>query len=210
MITIDYIYSAHSAYAYLGAPELMRIAKAHGARIRHVPIALSPVVEAAGGLSFAGRTQAHVDYFFGRELERWAEYRGLPILSHRPTHHDAPYDLANGVIVAAQEAGMDVDAVSLAILQAHWRDDADLSDAGVLAVLLGGDAGRLLEAAEGEAVQAVLAQNTQAAIADSVFGSPTYVVGGDAFYGQDHLPLVERALGQPFRSAGFVNPPVDG
>ncbi|MAR04174.1 MAG: disulfide bond formation protein DsbA, partial [Planktomarina sp.] len=32
-----------------------------------------------------------------------------------------------------------------------------------------------------------------------VFGSPTYVVNGDMFYGQDNLPLVERAIQQPFK-----------
>jgi 2-hydroxychromene-2-carboxylate isomerase len=36
------------------------------------------------------------------------------------------------------------------------------------------------------------------AIARGVFGSPTYVVDGDMFYGQDRLELVERALERPF------------
>ena len=33
----------------------------------------------------------------------------------------------------------------------------------------------------------------------SVFGSPTYVIDGDMFYGQDSLGLVEYALNQPFQ-----------
>lgn len=40
--------------------------------------------------------------------------------------------------------------------------------------------------------------NTKEAIEMLVFGSPTYVVGGDMFYGQDHLEIVERALSKPF------------
>ena len=32
----------------------------------------------------------------------------------------------------------------------------------------------------------------------SVFGSPTYFVDGDMFYGQDRLELVARALENPF------------
>jgi 2-hydroxychromene-2-carboxylate isomerase len=31
-----------------------------------------------------------------------------------------------------------------------------------------------------------------------VFGSPTYFVDGDMFYGQDRLEMIERALGQPY------------
>ena len=40
--------------------------------------------------------------------------------------------------------------------------------------------------------------NTNTAIRHSVFGSPTYFVDGDMFYGQDNLCLVERALSHPF------------
>ena len=41
--------------------------------------------------------------------------------------------------------------------------------------------------------------SAEEAIARSVFGSPTYFVDGDMFYGQDRLELVERALRQPFK-----------
>ncbi len=56
----------------------------------------------------------------------------------------------------------------------------------------------LLEAALSLEVQAVYASNTEEAIERSVFGSPTYFVDGDMFYGQDHLEMVERALERPF------------
>ena len=211
MTRIDYYYSAHSAFAYLGARMLYEICAAHDVRLVHRTILLSPVVEAAGGLSFRGRTQAHVDYFFGREIERWAEWRGVPVINIRPTYHDNPLELPNGVIIAAQEAGKDVDALSLAVLQAHWRDDADIADAAVLRRLiesLGMDGDALLDAALSDEVQAIHAANTQEAIALPVFGSPTYVVDGDPFYGQDRLELVERAIEKPFAPFNWKNPAV--
>lgn len=212
MARIDYFYSAHSAYAYLGAQELYRICAAHpGTEMVHRPMLLSPVVEAAGGLSFAARSQAHVDYFFGREIERWAEWRGVPVIDHRPTYHDNPLDLPNGVIIAAQRAGLDVNTLSFAILQAHWRDDADIADPGLLHLLiaaLGMDPEALLTAARSEPVLAEQAANTQEAIDRALFGSPSYVVDGDPFYGQDRLDLVARALTQPFRPGTWRNPAV--
>jgi len=33
-------------------------------------------------------------------------------------------------------------------------------------------------------------------------GSPTYVVDGEVFYGQDRLMMVERALHAPFAAPG--------
>ena len=61
------------------------------------------------------------------------------------------------------------------------------------------DGKALLAAAGTDAVKAKYEQYTEDAIARSVFGSPTYVVDGDMFYGQDRLEMVERALRQPYR-----------
>ena len=196
--TITCFFSAHSAYAYLGAWELDRIAREAGWEVDYRPIDLNPVIAATSGEAFGVRSPAHYAYFFERDMFRWAEWRGLPMIRHRPTHHDAPLALPNGAIIAA---GAQAGALSRAILQAHWRDDADISDPATLSRLaeaLGLDGAALLAAAGGEKVQATHRENTQEAIARGVFGSPTYVVAGDMFYGQDRLAMVERALVRPF------------
>ncbi len=195
---IEHFFSAHSAYAYLGAWELQRIADAAGWAIRHRPIDLNPVIAATSGASFGGRSQAHRNYFFGRDMFRWAEWRDLPMIRHRPTHHDNPLALPNGMIIAA---GEDAGRLSRAIMQAHWRDDADIADPDILRGLaddLGLDSKTLLDAAQSDAIQVEHRTNTDEAIARNIFGSPTYFVRGDMFYGQDRLAMVERSLAQPF------------
>lgn len=211
MSVIEYVYSAHSGYAYLGSAELMRICKDNQATLIHRPILLSPVVDAQRGPSFRKRTQQHVDYFFGRELERWAEYRDVPIVNHRPNRHDADYSVASGMIIALGESGTLTDRMSHALLQAHWRDDVDLSDRNALGRIasdLGLDAEAHLAKAEAADSQEILKANTERAISRNVFGSPTYFVDDDPFYGQDHLVLVERALNKPFRPGNWSNPSV--
>ena len=211
MRTVEYVYSAHSAYAYLGSAQLSQICERHHVALIHRPILLSPVVEAQGSLSFRARTQPHVDYFFGREIERWAEYRGVEILDFRPTYHDADYNLASGMIIALGDTGAPVDAMAHRILQAHWRDDADLSDPETLEQIakdLGHDAPHLMAQAASAAVQGQLRNNSDWARRVNVFGSPTYIVDGDPFYGQDHLEMVEHALRSPFKKSTWVNPPV--
>ncbi|MEJ6709139.1 MAG: 2-hydroxychromene-2-carboxylate isomerase [Amylibacter sp.] len=209
MRKIEYFYSAHSAFAYIGSAKLAAICAANECVLEHRPIALSPVVEAVGGLSFDARTRGHVNYYFGREVERWAEMRGVEILNHRPTYHDNSLDLSNGMLIGAIEQGSDVDALAHAFLQAHWRDDIDLADGDALAGVarsVGIDPAPLLDAALSAPVQAIHAANTAEAIARSVFGSPTYFVDGDMFYGQDHLEMLERALQKPFAPHSFKNP----
>lgn len=190
----------------------MALCAQYNVTLIHKPILLSPVVEAQGSLPFAARTQAHVDYFFGREIERWAQFRDVPIVNFRPTYHDADYSLASGMITALGDRGAAVDAIAHALLQAHWRDDADLSNPttlGQIADELGHNAQSLIAQAASNACQDVLRANSNWARGQDVFGSPTYVVDGDAFYGQDRLELIERALQRPFARSNWTNPPVD-
>lgn len=201
MQTIEYFYSAHSAYAYIGSKLLMDVARDGGRRIDHRPMDLRAVVAATGPGPHNSRTEERRAYFSGREIERWAEARGVEILSW-PTFHDNEIALSNGMLIAGLLQGQDIDMLAHRLLEGHWRDDADLADPATLE-RLGKEAGidptPLLDAARSAEVLAVYTANTNEAIRRSVFGSPTYFIDGDMFYGQDHLELVARALRKPFR-----------
>lgn len=201
MAEIEYFYSAHSAFAYLGSARFMAIAKAAGRRIVHKPIDLNRVVEAAGSTPFRARSAQYRAYFFNREIERWAEHRDAPIFDGPLTHHHKDMTLPNCTLIAGLAQGHDIDRLAHALLEAHRRYDADLTDRDTLAGLarsVGLDAEPLLQAAATPEIRAVYEANTAEAIERSVFGSPTYFVDGDMFYGQDRLEMVERALRRPF------------
>lgn len=201
MPDIEYFYAAHSGFAYLGSAKLMAVAAASGRPLVHRPIDLNSVIAAARGLTFRERTKSHRDYFFGREIERWSELRDAPIIGHRPTYHDNDVTLANCVLIAAAMQGTNIDKLAHAFLEAHWRNDADLADPATLAnlaVSVGIDPEPLLLAATSEDVRTIYEKNTKEAIERSVFGSPTYFVDGDMFYGQDRLEMIEQALEKPF------------
>ncbi len=201
MQEIEYFYSAHSGFAYLGSKRFMEIAAAAGRRIVHRPFDLNKLLNKIGAPSFRERSVAHRDYFFRREIERWSEFRGAPWIERRPTYHDNDFTLANRMIVAAiGENG--ADSLAHAFLEAHWREDADLGDREALSALAGqvGLSGEgLLAAADTQPVIDAHEANTEEAVSRQLFGSPTYFVDGDMFYGQDHLEMVERALKTPFK-----------
>lgn len=202
MAGIEYFYAAHSAFAWIGSRRFMDIARAADRRIVHRPVDLRRVVQAAGAQPFGQRSKAHGQYFFGREIARWCELRAVDWIGRIPTHHANDITLPNCFLIAGMRAGLDIDMLAHRLLEAHWAEDADLADAATLAQL-GRDAGvdpePLLAAARAPETLADYERYTQEAIDRSVFGSPTYVVDGDPFYGQDRLEMVERALTQPFR-----------
>ncbi len=202
MAEIEYFYAAHSVYAYIGSRRLMEVAEGAGRRIRHKPYDLRRGMDGIGATPIRQRGAAHYAYFFGREIARWSEHREAPLLGRRPTHHDNDIGLPNCLLIAAQERGDKVDELAHALLAAHWQDDADLADRATLARLargVGADAEGLLTAADSKPIRAIYEANTDEAISRSVFGSPTYFVDGDMFYGQDHLEMVERALTKPYQ-----------
>lgn len=198
---IEYFYSAHSAFAYLGSARLMEIAAAAGRRIDHRPVDLNRVIAAVGSTAFLERTPAQRNYFFVREMDRWAEIRGAPVMVGRPTHHDKDMTLPNCFLIAGVAAGLNIDRLAHVLLESHRRDNTDLTDEPTLTALAASvdlDAAPLLAAAGTPEIQTIYEANTEEAIARSVFGSPTYFVDGDMFYGQDRLEMVERALKRPF------------
>ncbi len=201
MKEIEYFYSAHSAFAYLGSVHFMKLAAASGRRIVHRPVDLRRVVAEAGAVPFDARGKAHRAYYFGREIERWSEERGAPWIGRIPSHHANDIALPNGMLIAGLTLGLGIDRLAHALLEAHWRRDADLADRAALAEI-GRDAGYdpapLLDLALSPKVQTIYQANTEEAIRRSVFGSPTYFVDGDRFYGQDRLDMVERALDRPY------------
>ncbi len=179
----------------------MEVAAAAGRQILHKPIDLNRAIAAAGSTAFRERNAAYRAYFFGREIQRWSEARNAPVMDGRPTHHDKDMTLPNCFLIAGIAPGQTIDRLAHALLEAHRRDDADLTDEATLSALartVGLDPAPLLAAATAPEIRAAYEANTAEAIARSVFGSPTYFVDGDMFYGQDRLEMVERALHRPY------------
>ncbi|MBT3331700.1 MAG: 2-hydroxychromene-2-carboxylate isomerase [Rhodospirillaceae bacterium] len=204
MSEIEYFYSAHSIFAYLGSARIMEIAQAAGRTLVHRPIDLNQSVPAGGASSFKERSPKHRAYFFRREIDRWSEQRNAPVMEGYPQYHYNDTALCNGMIIAGVQQGQNMDQLSHAMLQSHWLEDTDLADRDTLARLaksVGLDPVPLLDAAMSDEIQAIYQANTDEAVARSVFGSPTYFVDGDMFYGQDRLEMVERALRQPYAAS---------
>jgi 2-hydroxychromene-2-carboxylate isomerase len=102
------------------------------------------------------------------------------------------------MLIAGLVQGINIDTLSHEMLRAHWVDDYDLNNPDDLIKIgrnIGVDAAPLLAIATAEDVQKIYAKNTEEAINRSVFGSPTYFIDGDMFYGQDHLELIAHRLG---------------
>ena len=192
---IDYYFSLQSPWAYIGHRLFRDIAASHGAAVAVKPVMLLDLFAETGGLPLARRHPARQRYRIV-ELKRWRDKRGLDF--HLPPRN-WPFNarLADGVVIAAMQAGLDPEPYLQRAFPAIWEQQLNLGDAEVITRLAdaAGLPGRDLVAKSGsDAVAAVYEQNRQDAIAADVFGSPAYVLDGEIFWGQDRLELLADAL----------------
>ena len=199
---ITYFYTATSQFAYLGHQELIRLVRASGRSVIHKPFRLMKCLESIDYHPLEERTSALLEYQFGRSPNRWAEYRSVLLPAKIPSTHDDGAELSDLVLISAMQKGLDVDYLSSVFMHNHWINNVSLNDENSVCKVLqaqGLDADNLLRLSKTSESQKIYEENTKEAINLPVFGSPTYVVDGDMFYGQDNLILVERALEAPFK-----------
>ena len=195
MKRIDYYYWINSDWAYLGHDRLLEIASRHGAVIDYLPVDLPHVYSRTGGMLLGQRAPERQAYRVA-ELGRWCARLGIHV-NPAPQFMCPNGDQASCLVIAAKRAGHDPGPLSKALLRAEWVEEQDIADPRTLLAVAGAcglDAARLLEAAGSFDIQQEYRGNTDRAIRAGVFGSPSYMVGGELFWGQDRLDFLEEKL----------------
>lgn len=97
-----------------------------------------------------------------------------------------------------QKAGYDVSRFSFAVQRALWAEDRDIADLATLKEIataaLGPEAAELILEPQKADIVADWEENLAEAERRGIFGTPTYVVDDELFWGQDRLDFVDRAL----------------
>ncbi len=195
--TVDYFIAPQSPWTYLGHERFVAIAKQQDAQVLLKPCDVNKVFAVSGGVPVSQRPPQRQAYRLA-ELTRWSRHLNMPLTLH-PKFFPVAGELGAKLIIAAlQTAGTDKALALLGALgRACWAEEKNIADTDTLLAIansLGLDGAALLKLAEGEAVAADYARNTEDAIAANVFGVPWYRVGDEGFWGQDRLDFVEQAL----------------
>ncbi len=193
--SIDYYFSFQSPWAYIGHKVFRDLVSAYGLKVNHKPVVLLDLFSETGGLPLMKRHPVRQRYRMV-ELQRWRDKRALSF-HLQPKHWPFNARLADGVVIAAAEAGHDPDGFLRGVYAAVWEDQLNLADADVvrrLADEAGLPGGELVERSASDAVSAAYEQNRQDALIADVFGSPAYVLDGEVFWGQDRIELLADAL----------------
>src|ERR1700744_5122308 len=158
----DYYFSLQSPWAYIGHKVFRDVVDTYGLKVNHKPVVLVDLFSETGGLPLMKRHPVRQRYRMV-ELQRWRDKRGLNF-HLQPANWPFNARLADGVAIAAIEAGHDPEPFLRRAFPAVWEDQLNLADAAVLATLAD-DAGlpgkQLVERSESEAISAAYEQNRQ-------------------------------------------------
>lgn len=193
-VTLLAFYGISSPWAYFGAERLAAIAKKHDAKLIHRPIR---VIQANGGIPLRTRPDSRQQYH-EVELNRWRKHLGIP-LNLKPKYYPCrTIETAAQAIIALQKAGYEVAGFSFAVQRALWAEDRDIADLATLREIatatLGAEAAELVRDPQPADVVADWEENLAEAERRGIFGTPTYVVDDELFWGQDRHDFVDRAL----------------
>lgn len=184
----DYV----SSNAYIAWLELPKLAARHGRALEPVPTLFAGLLGAHGQLGPA-EIPAKAAWMFRNNLRK-AALLGVPL--NAPLHH--PFNPLLALRVSSQPQAAEERARAItALFRAVWVDREHVSEPEVVARVLdaaGLRGAELVAQAQSPAAKQRLRDDTDAAIAQGVFGVPTMVVGDALFWGYDDFPFLALHL----------------
>lgn len=186
-----------SPNAFLSHEAIPAIEKRTGTKFEYIPILLGGVFKATNNKSPA-ETLAGIKNkreFLALETERFVKRFGVKPYVSNPFFPVNTLHLMRAAI-AAQLEGVFEPYVEAAFHH-MWIEPKKMDDPEVAAKALstsGLDGAKLLARAQEPEVKAKLIANTQGAVERGAFGSPTFFVGKEMFFGKEQLREVEELI----------------
>jgi 2-hydroxychromene-2-carboxylate isomerase len=194
---VEFLFDFGSPNAYLAHKVIPEIERRTGERFEYVPVLLGGIFKLTGNkppmIAFGG-IKNKMDYEM-LETRRFIARHGLMQFQFNPNFPVNTLTLMR-MAVAAQASG-DLPRYVDATFHHMWEAPKKMDDPEVIRsafIESGLDAGALLERAQSPEVKQQLMTNTEQAVTRGAFGSPTFFVDDEIYFGKDRLLDVEEEI----------------
>src|SRR6201984_2754724 len=196
-LKVEFQFDFGSPNAYLAGLVLPEIEKRTGVKFDYVPVLLGGVYKATGNMSPFDSLRGIKNKPEYNALERHPFLRQHNITEFKPN----PFFPVNTLTlmrgaVAAQFEGV-FEPYFRAAYHHMWEEPKKMDDVDVFKAAFtssGIDIERLMARAQQDDVRKRLLELTNDAVARGAFGSPTFFVGDEMFFGKDQLRDVEEEI----------------
>ncbi|MBV8407961.1 MAG: 2-hydroxychromene-2-carboxylate isomerase, partial [Alphaproteobacteria bacterium] len=196
MPKVEFLFDFGSPNAYLSHLVIPEIEKRQGVKFEYLPVLLGGVFKLTGNRSPA-ETNAGIKNkgaYQQLETERFLRQHNITRYTFNPFFPVNTLAIMRGA-VAAQKLGVFERYVD-EVYRHMWADPKKLDDPAVLRAALQESnlpADKLFELVQTPEVKDKLLAETQRAVDRGTFGSPTFFVDDDIYFGKDRLRDVEEA-----------------
>ena len=193
----QFLFDFGSPNAFLSHEAIPAIEKRTGVKFEYVPILLGGIFKATNNKSpaetFAGVKNKRE--FHALETERFVKRFGVKPYTWNPFFPVNTLNLMRAAVAAQFESVFE--KYVEAAFHHMWVEPKKMDDPEIAMQALassGLDAARLLARSQDADVKARLIENTQSAVERGAFGSPTFFVGKEMFFGKEQLREVEEMV----------------
>jgi 2-hydroxychromene-2-carboxylate isomerase len=196
-LKVEFHFDFGSPNAYLAEIALPAIEQRTGVKFEYVPVLLGGVYKATGNLSPAESLRGikNKPEYNAIETERFLRRHNITKFKMNPFFPVNTLALMRGA-VAAQFEGM-FEPYFRAAYNHMWVEPKKMDDPAVFreAFLASGlEIDRIVARSQQDDVKKKLIENTNNAVARGTFGSPTFFVGDEIYFGKDSLRDVEEEI----------------
>ncbi|MGQ0687074.1 2-hydroxychromene-2-carboxylate isomerase [Bradyrhizobium sp.] len=197
LLKVQFMFDFGSPNAYLAAKFIPEVEKRTGVSFDYVPVLLGGIYKLTGNSSPADylRGIRNKREYMEVETERFIRRYDIASFRKNPFFPVNTLQLMRGA-VAAQAEGM-FRPYFHAVYHHMWEEPKKMDDPEVMQAALassGIDVGRIVAKSQAPAVKSRLVQLTEDAVSRGAFGSPTFFVGDEMFFGKDQLRDVEEEI----------------
>ena len=194
---VQFLFDFGSPNAYLADLVIPKIEQRTGVKFEYVPILLGGIFKATNNASPAVTLKdvKNKREYAGIETQRFIRKHGITTFKSNPFFPVNTLQLMRGA-VAAQVEGV-FQPYFRAVYHHMWEAPKKMDDPAVVREALissGIDADKIIARSQDPEVKNKLMELTQNAVDRGAFGSPTFFVGNEMFFGKDQLRDVEDEI----------------
>jgi 2-hydroxychromene-2-carboxylate isomerase len=196
-VNAEFHFDFGSPNAYLAHLVLPGMEQRTGVRFAYVPVLLGGVFKATGNVSPAVSLRGikNKGEYTALETRRFLRAHGITRYAPNPFFPVNTLQIMRGAVAARR---LDCFPRYVDEVYRHmWAEPKKMDEPDVIAAALrdsGLPAEELIALSADPAVKQELLENTERSVARGTFGSPTFYVGDEIFFGKDRLREVEEAI----------------
>ena len=187
MSNIDFYFSIGSTYTYLSVTRIIDVEKKHLVKFNWIPFSVRSIMKEMNNIPFPKDKINKVNYMW-RDIERRAE--GYGFFAKTPVPYPlTEFDLANKLALLGLKEGWGVDYIRLTYKRWFQEGKEPATEPNISEIFkeLKIDKEKAIKDANSSEIEKQYLKNTESARENKVFGSPSFIVNSEIFWGDDRM-----------------------